>query len=241
MTANLSLGHLKITPGGLPDFVSFVDEAIRKQRKEYSIPLNLTKYVVSKTDGKLRKAINSAGLVIADGVPIRWLSRRLGYDGVRRVSGIELAEALLKQSRSRGWRFFLLGATPANLERAIIYMGEEFDEPLIVGSHHGYFKPREVDRLLDTINAVAPDILLLGLGMPQKEYFIDDHLHRMNAHFCLPVGGAFDIWAQTKKRSHAMIQNLGLEWLQRSIYNRAKARNIIKHGLVFFKDYLSIK
>jgi N-acetylglucosaminyldiphosphoundecaprenol N-acetyl-beta-D-mannosaminyltransferase len=241
MTENLPLGHLKITPGGLPDFLAFVEETVRKRRKDYCIPLNLTKYVVSKSDEKLQKVINSASFVIADGVPIRWLSRRLGYRGVKHISGIELAEAILSQSRSRGWKIFLLGATPENLEKAITYLAGKFNKPLIVGSRHGYFKAEEVEQTAVAINATAPDILLLGLGMPQKEYFIDDYFHRIDAHFWLPVGGAFDIWAQTKKRSHSLVQKFGLEWLQRSIYNGAKARNILRYGLTFFKDYFFTK
>jgi N-acetylglucosaminyldiphosphoundecaprenol N-acetyl-beta-D-mannosaminyltransferase len=221
--------------------LGFVDKTIREGRKEYCIPLNLTKYVVSKSDEKLRRVVNSAGFVIADGVPIRWLSLRLGYKGVRRISGIELAEAILAQSSSRGWKVYLLGATPENLERAVTYLGTKYNAPPIVGSHHGYFGGEEVESLVSQIGAATPDILFVGLGMPQKEYFIGDHFEKINARFWLPVGGALDIWARAKKRSNTLVQKIGLEWLQRSIYNRAKARNILRYGLAFFKDYLSLK
>jgi len=235
---NLPLGHLKIAPGDLRSFIAFVDNSIRNQQKTYCVPLNLTKYVVSKKDPKLKKVIRAAGFVIADGIPICWLSKRLGYKGVRRITGIELAEALLAHSMSRGWRIFLLGSSAADVDLAIRYVKEKFGQPLIVGFHHGYFTDGEVNLLLAKINTLKPDILLLGLGMPQKEYFIDDYFDHLKASFLLPVGGAFDIWAQTKKRSNALIQKLGLEWLQRSIYNSSKARNILRYSFDFFKDYL---
>jgi N-acetylglucosaminyldiphosphoundecaprenol N-acetyl-beta-D-mannosaminyltransferase len=241
MMQNLPLGHLKITTGDREGFVDWVGEVIRKKGKDFCVPLNLSKYVASKDDAKLRRVIRTAGLVIADGAPVCWLGRRLGYGDVRRVTGIELAEALLAQSRRRGWRIFLLGAAPAHLERAIGYLAREFDRPGIVGAHHGYFAPGDIEHLTAEINELNPDILLLGLGMPQKEYFIDDHLEEIGAHFWLPVGGAFDIWAQTKKRSNALVQKLGLEWLQRSLYNRSKALSVFRYGFVFLKDFLFTK
>jgi exopolysaccharide biosynthesis WecB/TagA/CpsF family protein len=76
------------------------------------------------------------------------------------------------------------------------------------------------------------------MGMPQKEYFIQDHFLEINSSFWLPVGGAFDIWAQTKRRADPLIQKLGLEWLQRSLYDRSKAINIMKYGFEFLKDFL---
>jgi N-acetylglucosaminyldiphosphoundecaprenol N-acetyl-beta-D-mannosaminyltransferase len=231
------LGHLKITPGDLNFFLSIVENSVQKKQKSYCIPLNLTKYVVSKSDQKLKRVINSSDTVIADGIPILWLSRRLGYERVYRITGIEFAEAILGQSKSQNWKIFLLGASERNLERALEYLTGQFRPLSIVGHHHGYFNAQDIDQIVSCINSLEPDIIFLGLGMPQKEYFIDDYFHRINASFWLPVGGAFDIWAQTKKRSHPLIQKSGLEWLQRSFYNRKKAKNVLKYGLVFFKDY----
>jgi N-acetylglucosaminyldiphosphoundecaprenol N-acetyl-beta-D-mannosaminyltransferase len=121
-----------------------------------------------------------------------WLSRRAGFGNVHRVTGIDLAEAILSMSERQKWRLFFLGASPANLEQAITRLQGRFDSLDIVGCHHGYFKQDGIERIIATINGAKPDILFLGLGMPQKEYFIRDHFAKMAVKFCLPVGGAFE-------------------------------------------------
>ena len=115
MIKNYPLGHLKISEGDLSAILSHLKSCIQKKEKSYCIPLHMTKYEVSKTDPKLKNVIRSADIVLADGAPIRWFGRRLGYKSIRRVTGIELAEAILEHAKVYGWRLFLLGAHPQNL------------------------------------------------------------------------------------------------------------------------------
>lgn len=230
------LAHLKISAGNIEDMISYVEDRISLGQRTYCIPLNLTKYVYSKKDAKLREAINSANLVISDGVPIVWLSKRLGYKNVHRITGIDLAESIISRSKSKGWKLFFFGASPKNLEQAVLNLNKRFEGPEIVGFRDGYFKEDETCGIIDQINASKPDILFLGLGMPQKEYFIHNYSGSLNAAFCLTVGGAIDVWAGVKQRTPKMIQSLGLEWLYRSIYDKSKAINILRYSLIFLKD-----
>ncbi len=237
MIINRPLGHLKISSGQIRDMVAYVEYCISQDHHAYCIPLNLTKFVVSKRDFKLRDVMNSANMIIADGLPIVWLSRRLGYKAVHRVTGIELAEMIISISKTTGWKLFFLGASAENLRKAVKKLDERFNHPNIIGCHHGYCESREIGGIIDKINCLSPDILFLGLGMPQKEYFISDYFDGIKARFCLPVGGAFDVWADKKKRTPQAIQRVGLEWLYRGIYDKTKFLNITKYGLVFLLDF----
>jgi N-acetylglucosaminyldiphosphoundecaprenol N-acetyl-beta-D-mannosaminyltransferase len=232
------LGHVKITPGDIEAFLSRVESVIESGARSFCISLNLTKYVLSKDDLKLRDVINSAALVNADGASVYWLARRAGLKGVRRVTGIELAERLLRSSRERGWRVFLFGAKPEVLDRAVENMKKDLGDPIVVGRRHGYFKDADVPGIIDEINRSEADILLLGLGVPQKEYFVADHFDKLKVRLCLPVGGAFDVWAGAKQRAPRAIQRAGLEWLYRSFYDRSRAGLVARHGLYFLKDFI---
>jgi N-acetylglucosaminyldiphosphoundecaprenol N-acetyl-beta-D-mannosaminyltransferase len=241
MIKNYPLGHVKICSGDINDVMEFFTKRISDQKETYCMPLNLTKYVISKKDPKLQEVIRSADLVISDGISIVWLSRRAGYEDVYHVPGIDLAEKILSQSREQGWRMFFLGASPENLHMAIHNARERFNNPYIAGFHHGYFKQYEIEKIIEQINSSKPDVLLLGLGMPQKEYFIHDYFRQIRVALCLPVGGAFDVWAEVKKRIPKMIQRVGLEWLFRSFYDKRKALNITRYSLIFLKDFLVYK
>ncbi|MGQ9721977.1 MAG: WecB/TagA/CpsF family glycosyltransferase [Candidatus Jordarchaeum sp.] len=234
----MPLGHLKISQGNLEDILGRVEDFICRGKRAYCVPLNLTKYVLAKQDDKLKKVIQEADIIIADGMPIYWFSRRLGYDHVYRVTGIELAERIFLTSKEKKWTIFFLGSTPENLDRAVKEIEKKYHLKSIIGFRDGYFSNEDIPKLLLNINSLQPDVLLLGLGMPQKEYFISDYLYEIKVKFCLPVGGAFDIWAGKRKRSPLFIQKAGLEWLFRASFDNQKGKNIFKYGAAFLKDFL---
>jgi N-acetylglucosaminyldiphosphoundecaprenol N-acetyl-beta-D-mannosaminyltransferase len=233
---NVALGHVQVTPGDLDALAGRVARWIANGERRSCVPLNLTKYVMARTDRKLAATINRADLVVADGIAIVWLARRLGRRDVHRVTGIELAERLLSRARAQGWRLYVLGAKPENLNKAVGNLERQFNDPPIAGFRDGYFKAADVEQLVAEINAARPDILLLGLGLPQKEYFLDDHFDELDVRFCLTVGGAIDVWAGAKTRAPALVQKLGLEWFYRSVYDASRAGLILRYGLNFVKD-----
>jgi len=238
MIETLPLGHLKISSGDMNDLLEFIGRSISENNKRYCVPLNLTKYITSQKDLKLKAVMRSADLVTSDGISMVWLSRRAGYRNVYRITGIDLAEKIIVQSRAKGWKIYFLGASPKNLGLAINNVERKFDNPYISGFHHGYFKQNEIQNIIEIINKSGSDILFLGLGMPQKEYFIHDYFDRINVRFCMAVGGAFDVWADVKKRTPELIQSMGLEWLFRSYYDRSKMLNISRYGFLFLKELL---
>lgn len=235
---NHGLGHLQITSGCQQELLDDIGQGIATRKKRYCMPLNLTKYVMSQSDMKLCEAICNADYVIADGVPIVWLSRRAQVKNVSRITGVDLAESLIQQAAMQGWKLFFLGASPQNLKAAIDRLTKRFGELQIVGQKDGYFEADEVAGIVDQISDCRPDILLLGLGLPQKEYFLHDHLSKLDVGLCLPVGGAFDIWAGAKKRTPKLLQKMGCEWLYRSFYDVSRARLILQNGLRFAKDFV---
>ena len=238
MIKDLPLGHLKISQGNLEEILCRVDDSISRGKRAYCVPLNLTKYVMAKQDDKLKKVIQEADIIIADGIPIYWFSKRMGYGHVYRITGVELAERLFKAAKEKKWSIFFLGSTLEILLRAMNKIRQRFDFDNIVGWRDGYFRGEEIPEVLSNINRLQPDVLLLGLGMPQKEYFIADYFEKIQAKFFLPVGGAFDVWAGVKKRSPSFIQKAGLEWLYRTSYDNQKGKNIFKYGTNFLKDFL---
>lgn len=233
------MGHVKVTAGTLNDVENQILAWLEQDEdREYScIPLNLSKYVMAKSDPKLAAAINQADIVIADGIAIAWLAKRMGWRDIHRITGIDLAESLLLACSSRNHSIFMLGAKPSVLEQACSNLRDRFGKDIITAARDGYFKAEEVTSVVDDIANHKPDILFLGLGLPQKEYFVHDHLHATKARLCLTVGGAFDIWAGVKKRAPALVQSMGLEFLYRSFYDISRAGLIARYGLTFLKDY----
>src|SRR4030042_1702359 len=219
MIEQLPLGYLKINPANKEELINNISKNIIDHNKSYCIPLNLSKYIMAKKDAKLREVILRADMVIADGIAIVWLCKRAGYRHITKIAGIDLAEDVLAQAKENNWRLFFLGASPENINLCINNIAKQYNGICIAGSHHGYFRNEEVPRIRDLINSSNANILLVGMGLPQKEYFIHDYFSKLNVNFALTVGGAFDMWAGKKKRTPQVFQKMGIEWLARSIYD----------------------
>ena len=87
----------------------------------------------------------------------------------------------------------------------------------IVGTHNGYFKPEEVDGIIDEINNSGADVLFVCLGAPAQEKWINANRDRLNAKVAMGLGGSLDIFAERMERSPEIWCKLGLEWLHRLI------------------------
>ena len=88
----------------------------------------------------LHALIRRAALVTADGQGVLLAGRILGTPFPARVTGIELAEALCRESAARGLSLYFLGAAPGGVDEAAEKMRAAYPGVRIVGTHHGYFK-----------------------------------------------------------------------------------------------------
>jgi N-acetylglucosaminyldiphosphoundecaprenol N-acetyl-beta-D-mannosaminyltransferase len=71
------------------------------------------------------------------------------------------------------------------------------------------------ERVVETINAAAPDIVWVGLSTPKQERWMAGHVERLGAPVLIGVGAAFDIHAGVLAQAPVWMQRSGLEWLYR--------------------------
>lgn len=174
-------------------------------------------------DESLRKIIESADLVIPDGIGLVYASKLLGQPLKERVTGIDFMEMILIWLQEHEKSIYLFGSKPENEEREAVCdlaakkKQMQYPNLKIAGTHHGYFKPEEEDSIVENINASGADFLCVALGSPKQEEFIARHRESLKVKAAIGVGGSFDVWAGTLKRAPEFYQNHGLEWLYRFI------------------------
>ena len=69
--------------------------------------------------------------------------------------------------------------------------------------------------MINDINASAPHILFVALGLPAQERFIAAHREQLRVAVAIGVGGSLDVLAGRIKRAPRFMQRLRLEWLWR--------------------------
>jgi len=164
---------------------------------------------------KLMKALNKADLVIPDGVGLI-IASKIKKKGLKeRVTGIDTMEQILQISNQNKNRIFFLGGKPGVASKATEVIKNTYKDIEISGSHHGYFSNDVTEEILDRIEAVQTEVLLVGLGFPRQEIWIDENRHRLSCKIVMGIGGCLDVYAGKVKRAPVAFQKMNLEWFYR--------------------------
>lgn len=189
---------------------------IESQKPLHVITLNAEIVYRAKSNPALRKIINEADLVTADGIGVVWGARYLGYAIPERVTGIDLMLALAARAALEGWPVYLLGAAPGVADEASRRLCKRFPGLSVCGARDGYFTLEQVPAIIADIRRCSPQILFVALGAPKQEFWIREHFGELAAvPVHVGVGGSLDVIAGIKKRAPAFFIKLNLEWLYR--------------------------
>lgn len=218
----VSLFGMKIDRLRMPEAVAMLRRWIDADESacRYVVTPNVDHAVMFAERADLREAYAAASLVLADGFPVVLASRLLRRSLPERVAGSDLAPALFASSNDgRRLTIFLLGAAPGVAERAARRIEERWPNVSVVGTYGpplGFERDdRENDEIVRRVNAVRPDVLVLGFGAPKQELWIARHHARLQAKTALCIGATIDFLAGEKKRAPRWMQRCGLEWLHR--------------------------
>lgn len=170
-------------------------------------------------DPRVRALFEAADIVHADGQPMVFASRFMCRNKLpERVATTDFFHDVARLAQSVGATFYLLGTTSQTLARAQVNINRIYPALKIVGVHDGYFSPSEEPRLIDDINALAPDFLWIGMGAPREQEFVKRNAERLRGVGVVKTsGGLFDFLSGDKPRAPRTMQHLGLEWLFRML------------------------
>jgi N-acetylglucosaminyldiphosphoundecaprenol N-acetyl-beta-D-mannosaminyltransferase len=160
--------------------------------------------------------LNSADLVVPDGMPLLWRGRWEGYALTHRVSGSELMEVFCRLTGDL-YRHFLYGGAPGVPEHLAEVLTRQYGTR-VVGTYSPPFRSlteREKQDVAARIEATNADVLWVGLSTPKQERWMAEYRERLRVPVMLGVGAAFDFHTGRVKRAPSWMRENGLEWLFR--------------------------
>lgn len=168
-------------------------------------------------DAELARILNSADLAVPDGAGVILASKIMGAKLPERVAGFDLITELFAQLENEDYSFYFLGSKPGIVDKAAAELKRRYPNLNIAGYHHGYLDKKLLAELKKEINEKEVDLLLVGMGVPLQERFLDKNLAELNVKAAVTVGGSFDVIAGEVERAPLWMQKAGLEWFYRLI------------------------
>lgn len=186
----------------------------------------------------LKRIGQKASLVIPESSGISWAAGRHKKSLPPRVAGIDAAFQLCGLAEIKGTPVYLLGGSKGVAERAADFLYKQFPYLWIAGMRDGYFRERDEEAIINDISRSRAKVVLVAMGMPKQELWIEKNLHRLPPGVYMGVGGSFDVWAGDLKRAPLWMQESGLEWLYRLIQEPWRASRILQLPRFAFKVVL---
>jgi N-acetylglucosaminyldiphosphoundecaprenol N-acetyl-beta-D-mannosaminyltransferase len=171
----------------------------------------------SQESPELRAALEEADLVYCDGYGVRVAAKALELPVPHRMTGADWVWSLAALCEQSEQSVYLLGSEPAVAAEAARRLRRWYPNLRIAGHHHGFFElgSPHAERVLEDINERAPDILLVGMGTPKQELWVQQNAHLVDVDVLWTVGALFDYVSGRVPRAPGWLADNGLEWIFR--------------------------
>ena len=117
-------------------------------------------------------------------------------------------------------KIFLLGAMDGVANKAMENINKKVGREIVVGAYspsYGFEKKQdENENIYKMINDSGANVVLVGVGCPKQEKWIDVHKEKMpNVDIWMALGATIDFEAGNIKRAPKWVQKIAMEWFYR--------------------------
>ena len=174
-------------------------------------------------DKDFADVLNSADILLADGIGVVYASRIVKNPISERAAGYDTACEALRKLASVDASVYLFGAKPGVAHEAGREILKRYPGIRIAGCSDGYFDADKEKQIIADINEKNPDLLFVCLGAPKQEKWIFEHRDELSFGVAMGIGGSLDVFAGTVMRAPEFYQKHGLEWFYRLIKQPGRA------------------
>ena len=186
-----------------------------KKEKANVFFLNADCLYKAQKDDEYRENLNSANLILPDGIGLRVATSLLGGRMKENCNGSDFLPSFMTEAGKKRFKMFFLGAKKEVAAKAAENVRSKLPEIQVTGTHPGYFSDDE--EVINIINKSGADILFVGMGVPLQEKWICRNRNRLNPKLCFAVGALFDYLSGHIKRAPKIVRFFYMEWVWRLI------------------------
>lgn len=159
-------------------------------------------------------------MVMIDGMPVLFLANILGRAHLprsKRTTSLDFYDELFAAGVRQQWQFAYVGGREEVLSGGLAVLRKRFAGLRIEG-RNGYFDMHDpdpastVNEITGWLKRLSPDVVIVGMGMPRQEEWIDMVQAQVDARVFLPAGAYLDYQVGAQKPAPRWLGQYGLEW-----------------------------
>ncbi len=214
----------------------------KRDEEESPNPLHITfvnanNFNLAIENEEYRNVLKRADLVLPDGIGVKLGLRMAGGRLRKNLNGTDLLPHIIDMLNRNEWSLYLLGATDDTLEKAKNNLEKKYPGVKVAGTRNGYFKPDDEKEISDEINRSKTFAVIVGMGTPRQELFVDRNLVNLQIPIVFSMGGLLDFIGEKNRRAPLWMRQAGLEWVYRIIQEpgRMWKRYVIGNPLFLYR------
>jgi N-acetylglucosaminyldiphosphoundecaprenol N-acetyl-beta-D-mannosaminyltransferase len=195
-----------------------INDAISNNYTITIFGINLNTLYLCNRDPHFSSEYTKADAILFDGFAAIFWAKMMGFNKKIELLGADhFMKILFPWCEINDWSVYVLGGsenTTATFGKNIL---DHFSKLRIVGHQHGYFPISENHLIVDRINNLKPRILIVGLGAPYENYWINTNRAKINSNIIVTCGGYIE---QTSQKGinyypYPFLTKYHLNWLYR--------------------------
>lgn len=212
MVEILGVPIARLDLGGALDKVERLYEADEPQVVAYANAHTLN---LAHSDRSYRDLLRRSGVVLGDGAGVMIAARLNRAPLPTNLNGSDFNPQILELAAQRGWPVYLLGGRPGVADQTATRWRRDLPGLQVAGTADGFFPPEQSGEVAASIKSAGAGLVMVAMGNPLQERWIDEHLDATGARLGVGVGAFFDFSAGVVSRAPAWMNRMGIEWLYR--------------------------
>ena len=190
-------------------------------KKGVLVTPNVDQIVKMQSDREYYNIVRQAEWVVCDSNILYLCAKILGTPLPEAIPGSSFFPTFYQyHNDDENCKIFLLGAMDGVAQKAMERINEKMGRTMVVGAYspsYGFEKKLEENQqIYRMINDSGANVVLVGVGCPKQEKWIDAHKAQMpNVDIWMALGATIDFEAGNVKRAPMIWRKLYMEWFYR--------------------------
>lgn len=201
--------------------------------------INAHCFNLAQKDHAYLNALNTAEIVLNDGIGISLGARHAGVVLKENMNGTDFIPKLLELAGKEGKNVYLLGGKEGIASNAKLKVEQKYPELKVCGCRNGYFDFYHDDEVIKDIVDKKTDLLIVGMGVPRQELWLAKNKDRLTGVKISIAGGAIlDFISENVVRAPKWMRKTGTEWVFRLLQEPVRLFKRYAIGIPLFYYYI---